>query len=109
MDATRINKFLHSYPPKTEKHKKSEKPLSQNKAGCSSLLSIGSTGFFQWLVNSIGKAKRSVETMVRCDTGSSASFMDKTLVNLLKLKVTEPVMSVTGVHGQSDMKTGCYN
>ena len=31
--------------------------------------------------------------------------MDKTLVNLLKLKGKESVMSVAGIHGLSDMKT----
>ena len=31
--------------------------------------------------------------------------MDKTLVNLLKLKSKESVMSVAGIHGLSDMKT----
>ena len=32
--------------------------------------------------------------------------MDKTLVNLLKLTGNDSVMSVAGLHGVSDMKTG---
>ena len=98
-------KLLHSDTPKTEKDKKSEQPLCQNRAGGSSMLSTGSSGFLQLIPTSIGNEKRSVETIALCDTGSTVSFMDKTLVNLLKLKGKESVMSVAGIHGLSDMKT----
>ena len=99
------NRLLHSDVQKTEKDKKSEEPLSQNRAGSSSLLSTGSSGFLQLIPLSIGNGKRSVETIALCDTGSTVSFMDQTLVDLLKLKGKESVMSVAGIHGQSDIKT----
>ena len=99
------NKTLHSGSPKTEKDKKSEEPLSQNRAGGSSLLSTGSSGFLQLIPISIGNEKRSIETTAPCDTGSTVPFMDKTLFNLLKLKCKESVMSVAGTHELSDMMT----
>ena len=98
-------KLLHSDSPKTEKGKKSEEPLSQNRAGSSSLLSTGSSGFLQLIPISIGNDKRSVETIALCDTGSTVSFMNQILVDLLKLKGKESVMSVAGIQGLSDMKT----
>ena len=72
--------------------------MSQNRASGSSMLSTGSSGFLQLIPISIGNEKRSVETIALCDTGSTVSFMDKTLVK-------ESVMSVAGIHGLSDMKT----
>ena len=99
------NKLLHSDSSKTEKDKKSEEPSSQNRAGGSSMLSTGSSGFLQLIPISIGNDKRSVETIALCDTGSTVSFMDKTLVDLLKLKGKESVVSVAGIHGLSEMKT----
>ena len=99
------NKLLHSDTPKTEKDKKSEEPLSQNRAGGSSMLSTGSSGFLQLIPISIGNEKRGVETIALCDTGSTVSFMDKTLINLLKLKGKESVMSVAGIHGLSEIVT----
>ena len=99
------NKLLHSDSSKTEKDKKLEEPSSQNRAGGSSMLSTGSSGFLQLIPISIGNDKRSVETISLCDTGSTVSFMDKTLVDLLKLKGKESVMSVAGIHGLSEMKT----
>ena len=99
------NKLLHSDSSKTEKDKKSEEPSSQNRAGGSSMLSTGSSGFLQLIPISIGNDKRSVETIALCDTGSTVSLMDKTLVDLLKLKGKESVMSVAGIHGLSEMKT----
>ena len=99
------NKLLHSDSSKTEKDKTSEEPSSQNRAGGSSMLSTGSSGFLQLIPISIGNDKRSVETLALCDTGSTVSFMDKTLVDLLKLKGKESVMSVAGIHGLSEMKT----
>ena len=69
------------------------------------MLSTGSSGFLQMIPISIGNEKRSVETIALCDTGSTVSFLDKTLVSLLKLKGKESVMSVAGIHGLSDIKT----
>ena len=65
------SKLLHSDSPKTEKDKKLEEPLSQNRAGGSSILSTGSSGFLQLIPFSIGNEKRSVETIALCDTGST--------------------------------------
>ena len=79
--------------------------MSQNRAGGTSMLSTGSSGFLQLLPISIGNEKRSSDTMILCDVGSTVSFVEKTLVNLLKLKGKESVMAVVGIHGLSDMKT----
>ena len=98
-------KLLYSDSPKTEKDKKTEEPLAHNRVGGSSMLSTGCSDFLQLIPMSIGNEKRSDETIVLCDTGSTVSFMDKTLVNLLKLKGKEAVMSIAGVHGLSDLKT----
>ena len=106
MDAPRnITSFCIRTLLKLKKTKKSEQPLSQNRAGGSSMLSTGSSGFLQLIPISIGNEKRNVETIALCDTGSTVSYMDKTLVYLLKLKGKESVMSVAGIHGPSDMKT----
>ena len=102
------NRFLHSDSQKIvrdTKEKKTEDPLSQNRAGSSSLLSTGSSGFLQLIPISIGNEKRCVETIALCETGSTVSFMDQTLVDLLRLKGKESVMSVAGIHGLSDLKT----
>ena len=79
--------------------------MSQNRVSGSSMLSTASSGFLQLITISIGNEKRSVETIALCDTGSTLFFMDKTLVNLLKLNGKETLMSVAGIHGLSDMKT----
>ena len=97
--------LLHSDSPETEKDTKSDEAFSQNGAGDTSMLSTGSSGFLQLIPISIGTEKQSVEKIALCDTGSTVSLMDKTLVNLLMLKGKEPVISVVGIHGLSDMKT----
>ena len=94
------NRLPHSDVQQTEEDKKFEKPLSQNRADSSSLLSKGSSGFLQLIPISMGNDKRSVETIALCDTGSTVSFLDQTLVDLLKLKGKESVMSVAGMHGK---------
>ena len=87
------------------RRQKSEKPLSQNRAGGSSMLSTGSSGFLKLIPISIRNEKRSVEMRALCDTGSTVSLIDKTLVKFLKLKGKESVMSAAGTHGLFDLKT----
>ena len=99
------NRMLHVDFEKSEKENKSEEPRSQNKAGSSSMLSIGHSGFLQLIPISIGSEKRCVETIALCDTGSTVSFMDQNLVPLLRLRGKDSVVSVAGIHGLSDMKT----
>ena len=83
-------KLLHLDSPKTEKDKKFEQFLSQNRAGSSLLLTAGGGGFLQLIPISIGKQK-SVEMIGVCDTCSTVSFVDQTLVDLRKLKGKESV------------------
>ena len=71
---------------KSEKDNKSEEPRSQNMAGGSSMLSTGNRGFLQLIPISIGSDQRCVETIALCDTGSTVSFMDQSLVSLLRLR-----------------------
>ena len=102
------NRLLHSDAQKIDKvtyDKKTEDLVPQSRAGSSSMMSTGNNGFLQLIPISIGNEKRCVETIALCDTGSTVSFMDQTLVDLLKLKGKESVMSVAGIHGLSDMKT----
>ena len=99
------NRMLHVDFEKSEKDNKTEEPRSQNKAGSSSMLSTGNSGVIQLIPVSIGSDRRCVETIALCDTGSTVSFMDQSLVSLLRLKGKESVMSVAGIHGLSDMKT----
>ena len=49
--------------------------------------------------------EKSVETIGLCDTGSNVSFVDQTLVDLLKFKGKESVMLVSGICGLFDMTT----
>ena len=98
------NRMLHVDFEKSAKDK-SEEHRSQNRAGSSSMLSTEHSGFLQMIPISIGSDKRCVETIALCDTGSTVSFMDQSLVSLLRLKGKESVMSVAGIHGLSDMKT----
>ena len=97
--------MLHVDFEKSEKENKSEEPRSQNRAGSSPMLSTGHSGFLQLIPISIGSDKRCVETSALCDTGSTVSFMDQSLVSLLRLKGKDSVMSVAGIPGLSDMKT----
>ena len=90
---------------KSEKDNKSEEPRSQNRAGRSSMLSTGHSGFLQLIPIPIGSDKRCVETIALCDPGSTVSIMDQSLVSLLWLKGKESVMSVAGINGLSDKKT----
>ena len=99
------NRMLHLDFEKSEKDNESEEPRSQNRAGSSSMLSTGNSGFLQLIPISIGSDKRCVQTIALCDTGSTVSFMDESLISLLRLKGKESVMSVAGIHGSSDMKT----
>ena len=69
------------------------------------MLSTDSSAFLKLIPFSIENEKRNVETIALRDTGSMVSFVEKTLVILLKLKDKESVMAVAGIHGQSDMKT----
>ena len=49
--------------------------------------------------------KRCVEeTIALCEIGFTVSFMDQILVDLLRLKGKESVMSVAGIHGLADLK-----
>ena len=99
------NKMLHQDAAKADNDKSKEEPLSQNRAGSSSMLSTASSGFLQLIPISIGNGKRCVETIALCDTGSTVSFMDQSLVSILKLRGKESVMSIAGIHGSSDIKT----
>ena len=99
------NRMLHVDFEKSEKGNKSEEPRSQNRAGSSSKVSTGNSGFLQFIPISISSDKRCVETIALCDTGSTVSFMDQCLVPLLRLKGKESVLSVAGIHSLSDMKT----
>ena len=99
------NRILHADFEKSEQNNKSEEPRSQNRASNSSMLSTGNSGFLQLIPIPIGSDKRCVETIALCDTGSTVSFMDESLVSLLRLKGKESVLSVAVIHGLSDMKT----
>ena len=99
------NRMLHLDFEKSQKDNKSEEPRSQNRAGSSSMLSTGNFGFLHLIPISIGKDKGCVETIALGDTGSTVSFMDQSLVSLLRLKGKESAMSLAGIHGLSDLKT----
>ena len=102
------NRLLHSDAQKIDKvttDKKTEDSAPQSRAGSSSMMLTGNNGFLQMIAISIGNEKRCVETTALCDTGSTVSFMDQTLVDLLRLKGKESVLSVAGIHSLSDMKT----
>ena len=90
---------------KSEMDNKSKEPMSQNRAGSSSMLSTENSGFLQMIPISIGGDMRCVETIALCDNGSTLSTMDQSLISLLRLKSKESVMSAAGIHGLSDMKT----
>ena len=80
------NRMLLLVFENSENDRKSEDPRSRNRAGSSSMLSTGNSGFLQFIPISIGSDKRCVETIALCDTGSTVSFMDQSLVSLLRLK-----------------------
>ena len=102
------NRLLHSDAQEIDKvttDKKTEDSAPQIRADSSSMMSTGNNGFLQLIPISIGNEKKCVETIALCDTGSTVSFMNQSLVDLLRLKGKESVMSVAGIHGLSDMKT----
>ena len=73
----KYNRTLQVEFEKSEKDNKSEEPRSQNRAGSSSMLSTGDSGFLQLIPISIGSDKRCVETIALCDTGSSVIYGSK--------------------------------
>ena len=68
------------------------------------MLSTGNSGILQLIPISIGSDKRCVETIALCDTGSTVSVMDQSLVSFFRLKCRESVMSVAVIHGLSAVK-----
>ena len=46
-----------------------------------------------------------LSVLVMCDTGSSISFMDKSIVSTLQLQGRKAPLSVAGIHGTQDVKT----
>ena len=99
------NRMLHVDFEKAEKDNESEEPRSQNSADSSSMPSTGNSGFLQLIAISIGSDRRCVETIALCDTGSTMSLRDQSLVSMLRLKGKESIMSVAGIHGLSHIKT----
>ena len=75
------NRMLHVDFEKSEKDNKSEEPKSQSRAGSSSTLSTGNSGFLQLIPISIGSDKRCVKTIALCDTVYRVSFMDQNLLH----------------------------
>ena len=91
------NRILHSDAQKfnqNTKDKKAEDPASQNRVGSSPMMSTRNNRFLQLSAISIANEKRCVETNAFCVTGSTVSFMDQTLVDLLRLEGKEPIMSI---------------
>ena len=102
------NRLLHSDAQKIVRvtnAKKTEDSAPQSRAGSSSMMSTGNNGFLQLIPISMGNEKQCVETIAPCDTGTTVSFMDQSLVDLLRLKGKESITSVAGIHGLSDLKT----
>ena len=47
----------------------------------------------------------SLSVLAMCDTGSSISFADKSIVSTLQLQGRKASLSVAGIHGSQDVKT----
>ena len=105
-NATGFYTLMRSNLEKDTKDNKTEEPLSQSRADNSSLQSTtGSNDFLQQFPISTRNEKRFVQIIELCDIGSFVSFKVQSLVDLLRLKCKESVMSVAGFHGRSDKKT----
>ena len=47
----------------------------------------------------------SLNVLAMCDSGSSISFVDKSVVSKLQLQGRKAALSVAGIHGSQDVKT----
>ncbi|XP_075263605.1 uncharacterized protein LOC142355285 [Convolutriloba macropyga] len=46
-----------------------------------------------------------LSVLAMCDTGSSISFVDKSIISTLQLQGRKTSLSVAGIHGSQDVKT----
>ena len=51
------------------------------------------------------KGNHRLSVLALCDTGSSISFVDKSIVSTLRLQGRKTCLSVAGNHGSQDVKT----
>ena len=48
----------------------------------------------------------SLSVLAMCDSGFSISFLDKSVVSKLQLQSRKAFLSLAGIHGSQDVKTG---
>ena len=94
----RHNRLLHSDLPKKE--------TTKNVSDATPAVATNITqGGLPVVRIKLTKRDLSLNVLAMCDSGSSISFVDKTVVSKLQLQGRNASLSVAGIHGSQDVKT----
>ena len=94
----RHNRLLHSYLPKKE----TKKNVSDATTAVATNITQGGLPVVQIKLTN---RDLSLNVLAMCDSGSSISFVDKSVVSNLQLQGRKASLSVAGIHGSQDVKT----
>ena len=94
----RHNRLLHSDLPKKE--------TTKNVSDATTAVATNITqGGLPVVRIKLTNRDLSLNVLAMCDSGSSISFVDKSVVSKLQLQVQKAFLSVAGIHGSQDVKT----
>ena len=94
----RHNRLLHSEPPKKE--------TAKNVSDATTAVAPNVTqGGLPVVLIKLTNRDLSLNVLAMCDSGSSISFVDKSVVSKLQLQGRKAALSVAGIHGSQDVKT----
>ena len=92
------NRLLHYEPKKQE--------TTANVSDATTALATNVTqGGLPVLRIKLTSGDTSLNVMALCDSGSSISFVDRSVVSILQLQGRQASLSVAGIHGSEDVKT----
>ena len=92
------NRLLHSEPQKQE----DATYVSDSTTALATIVTHASLPVLRIKLTS---GDTSLNVMVLCNSGSSISFVDQSVVSTLQLQGREASLSVAGIHGSEDVKT----
>ena len=94
----RHNRLLHSHLPKKE--------TTKNVSDATTAVATNITqGGLPVVRIKLTNGDLSLNVLAMCDSGSSISFVDKSVVSELQLQGRKASLSVAGIHGSQDVKT----
>ena len=93
----RHNRLLHSELPKKE--------TAKNVSDATTAVATITQGGLPVVRIKLTNRDLSLNVLAMCDSGSSISFVDKSVVSKLQLQGRKASLSVAGIHGSQDVKT----